>query len=291
MGGEEDMAHRPRLNKVIGLLEEGKPAFGTFVSNGNLDGLAYVADAGYDFVFIENEHVGMDFTDLRISLQFLLSRKRIASQGNLQADPAPFVRVAPNAEEMNQWVLKQTLDHGVYGLLLPRLESVEAARAAVRVCRYSQKTGASESIGERGWSPRVAARYWGLSVPEYYEAAGLWPLDPDGEVFLIAICESVEGVKNLPDILAQVKGIGGVLAGPGDLSVSMGTGGDTKDPRVQEALLSILATCKKYGVACGGVAETPEDLDRQLEQGFRFFITSSHQSNPTLAHALKVTGR
>ena len=71
----------------------------------------------------------------------------------------------------------------------------------------------------------------------------------------------------------------------------MGTGGDTKDPRVQEALLSILATCKKYEVACGGVAATPEDLDRQLEQGFRFFITSSHQSNPTLEHALKVTGR
>ena len=33
------MAHKPRLNKVIALLEEGKPAFGTFVSNGNLDGL------------------------------------------------------------------------------------------------------------------------------------------------------------------------------------------------------------------------------------------------------------
>ena len=285
------MAHKPRLNKVIALLEEGKPAFGTFVSNGNLDGLAYAANAGYDFVFIENEHVGMDFSQLRISFQFLLSRGKIASQGNLQADPTPCVRVAPKTEEMNQWVLKQTLDHGAYGLLLPKLESVEAARAAVLACRYQQRRGADNPLGERGWSPRAAADYWGLSVPDYYEAAGLWPLDQDGEVFLIAICESAEGVKNLPDILSQVKGIGGVLAGPGDLSVSMGAAGNGRDPEVQEALLSILDTCKKFEVACGGVAETPEDMERQLEEGFQFFITSARQSNPTLAHAHKVTGR
>ena len=285
------MAHKPRLNKVIALLEEGKPAFGTFVSNGNLDGLAYAANAGYDFVFIENEHVGMDFSQLRISFQFLLSRGKIASQGNLQADPTPFVRVAPNTEEMNQWVLKQTLDHGAYGLLLPKLESVEAARVAVLACRYQQRRGADNPLGKRGWSPRAAADYWGLSVPDYYEAAGLWPLDQDGEVFLIAICESAKGVRNLPDILSQVKGIGGVLAGPGDLSVSMGAAGNGRDPEVQEALLSILDTCKKFGVACGGVAETPEDVERQLEEGFQFFISSARQSNPTLAHAHKVTGR
>ena len=285
------MAHKPRLNKVIALLEEGKPAFGTFVSNGNLDGLAHAAGAGYDFVFIENEHVGMDFSQLRISFQFLLSRGKIAAQGNLQADPTPFVRVAPNTEEMNQWVLKQTLDHGAYGLLLPKLESVEAARAAVLACRYHQRKGTDNPQGERGWSPGAAANYWGLSVPDYYESAGLWPLDQDGEVFLIAICESAEGVKNLPDILRQVKGIGGVLAGPGDLSVSMGVAGNGRDPEVQDALLSVLATCKKFGVACGGVAEMPEDVERQLEQGFQFFITSSQQSNPTLSHAHKITGR
>ena len=285
------MAHKPRLNKVIALLEEGKPAFGTFVSNGNLDGLAYAANAGYDFIFVENEHVGMDFPQLRISFQFLFSRGKIAAQGNLQADPTPFVRVAPNTEEMNQWVLKQTLDHGAYGLLLPKLESVEAARAAVLACRYHQRKGADSPQGERGWSPTAAAHYWGLSVPDYYDAAGLWPLDQDGEVFLIAICESAKGVRNLPDILGQVKGIGGVLAGPGDLSVSMGAAGNGRNPEVQEALLSILATCKKFGVACGGVAETPEDVERQLEEGFQFFVTSSRQSNPTLDHAHKITGR
>ena len=187
------MPHKPRLNRLIELLEQEKPAFGTHVSNGNLDEISNAATAGYDFVFIENEHVGMDFSQLRVSLQFFLNRKNIHEQGSLQANPTPLVRVAPNTEEMNQWVLKQTLDHGVYGALLPKVESVEAARAAMLACRYPQKRGAEHPWGERGWSPGTASRYWGLTVPEYYEAAGLWPLDPDGEIFLMAICESARG--------------------------------------------------------------------------------------------------
>ena len=187
-----------------------------------------------------------------------LNRKNILEQGSLQANPTPLVRVAPNTGEMNQWVLKQTLDHGVYGVLLPKVESVEAAKAAVLACRYPQKRGADHPWGERGWSPGAAARYWGLTVSEYYEAAGLWPLDPDGEIFLMAICESARGVQNLPDILREVQGIGGVLAGPGDLSVSMGAAGNPQDPEVQEALLSILKTCKQYGVPCGAVSCNPQ---------------------------------
>ena len=285
------MPHKPRLNRLIELLEQEKPAFGAHVYNGNLDEITHAATAGYDFVFIENEHVGMDFSQLRVSLQFFLNRRNILDQGSLQANPTPLVRVAPNTGEMNQWVLKQTLDHGVYGVLLPKVESVEAAKAAVLACRYPQKRGADHPWGERGWSPGAAARYWGLTVPEYYEAAGLWPLDADGEIFLMAICESAKGVKNLPDILRNVQGIGGVLAGPGDLSVSMGAAGNPQDPDVQEALLSILKTCKQYGVPCGAVSSTPEELDRQMEQGFRFFITSSQPQNPTLQHALHITNR
>ena len=133
------MPRNPRLNHLIELLEQGKPAFGAHVYNGNLDEIAHATTAGYDFVFIENEHVGMDFTQLRISLQFFLNRKSIHEQGSLQANPTPLVRVAPNTGEMNQWVVKQTLDHGVYGILLPKVESVEAAKAAVLACRRRRR--------------------------------------------------------------------------------------------------------------------------------------------------------
>jgi 4-hydroxy-2-oxoheptanedioate aldolase len=170
------MARTPRLNKIIDLLEQGKPAIGTFVINGNLDQASHAVDAGYDFVFIENEHTSMDFGQLRLALQFLLSRKRLAAQGNLQAHPTPILRVSPNIGEVgtNEWVIKQTLDYGLYGLLLPRLECVEAVQAAV-AARYAQKSKAKDRLpeGHRGWGPGTGARYWGLSVPEYYEAADL----------------------------------------------------------------------------------------------------------------------
>jgi 4-hydroxy-2-oxoheptanedioate aldolase len=35
-------------------------------------------------------------------------------------------------------------------------------------------------------------------------------------MLLIGIVEEPEGVKNLPDILRQVKGIGAIWVGPGD---------------------------------------------------------------------------
>src|SRR6516225_7279190 len=71
-----------RYNKIIDLLEHGKPVFSTStVSNGSLDDLTYIADSDYDAVIIEMEHEGFSFTTLRTSLQVLLNRKRIAEKG------------------------------------------------------------------------------------------------------------------------------------------------------------------------------------------------------------------
>src|SRR5438552_4008714 len=112
----KNMAEKMRYNKIIDLLEHGKPVFSTStVPNGSLDDLTYIADADYDAVIIEMEHEGFSFTTLRTSLQVLLNRKRIAEKGNLQPDVVPMVRIPPNARERNQWVIKQALDTGVYG--------------------------------------------------------------------------------------------------------------------------------------------------------------------------------
>src|SRR5438128_2310256 len=75
--------------------------------------------------------------------------------------------------------------------------------------------------GIRGWGPSAAARYWGLTNAEYAQRADVWPLNPDGELLAIAIIESREGVKNVEEIL-RVPGLGGVLIGPADLSLSLG---------------------------------------------------------------------
>src|SRR5689334_9026096 len=77
----KSMAGKVRYNKIIDLLEHGKPVFSTStVPNGSLDDLTFIADADYDAVIIEMEHEGFSFTTLRTSLQVLLNRKRIAGR-------------------------------------------------------------------------------------------------------------------------------------------------------------------------------------------------------------------
>lgn len=282
-----------RYSKIIQLLEEGQPVFGTgLIWNGNLDEMTYFADSDYDMVMIEMEHEGLSFNNLRTSLQFLLNRKRVADGGSLQADPTPVVRIPPNTREQNQWVIKQALDTGVYGLILPHLDTVEGAMAAVRAARYPQVPGVAdfEPAGERGWWQRIAPRYWGLSATEYYDAADVWPVDPDGNLLLMGIVEEPAGARNLPDILREVKGIGAIWAGPGDMSVAMGHKGNAGHPEVQEMLLRILGICQDAGVPCA-VGCTGEEVPMRLEQGFSILITAPTRTAGGLAEGRRIAGR
>jgi 4-hydroxy-2-oxoheptanedioate aldolase len=101
-------------------------------------------------------------------LQYFLNRQRLVEQGTLQPDVVPFVHIPPNAREAggNQWVIKQTLDTGVYGLVLPHLNTVEDAQAAVMATRYSQVPGVPdcEPQGQRGWWPRLAPQLLGADT-------------------------------------------------------------------------------------------------------------------------------
>ncbi len=282
-----------RYNKMIDLLAQGKPVFSSgTIWNGNLDDLIYIADLDYDAAIIEMEHWGFGFETLRTSLQFLLNRKRIAEKGTLQPDVVPMVRIPPNARERNQWIIKQALDTGVYGLVLPHLNTVEEAQAAVAAARYPQVPGVQdfEPAGQRGWGTRFAARYWGLTAQEYYDAADIWPLDPDGNILLMAIIEEPEGVKNIRDILRQVKGIGAIWTGPGDMSVAMGHRGNASHPEVQDNLLRVLAACKEFGVPCA-VGATANEVAMRLEQGYSIIISGPVKTAPARVEGRRLAAR
>src|SRR5205807_6823473 len=56
-----------------------------------------------------------------------------------------------------------------------------------------------------GWGARLGQSHrlpiLGLTPQEYYDAADLWPLDPEGNILLMGIVEEAEGVQNIRDIL------------------------------------------------------------------------------------------
>ena len=136
----------------------------------------------------------------------------------------PFVRIPPNGGENSQWIAKQVLDIGVYGIVWPHVSTVEDARNAVQACRYPRPREAKyyDPAGQRGDAPTTAARYWGLTAQEYYPRADAWPLNPQGEILVVIMCEEKRAIANLPKMLEQVPGIGVVLIGEGDLSQDLG---------------------------------------------------------------------
>src|SRR3989337_3289049 len=204
----------PRLNGLIKALEQGQTAFVAF-SPVESESAVALASSKLDGVAFEMEHAPVDCPGLRQSLQFMLDRRQIVDRATLAPAVTPMVRIPPNGGEMNQWIAKQVLDIGVFGIIFPHVSSVEEAWNAVGACRYPRLTTAPlyNPPGIRGDAPNRAARYWGLTQQEYYARADVWPLAPQGEILVVIQIEDVTGIENLSDMLKNVPGIGAVLIG------------------------------------------------------------------------------
>lgn len=286
------MAEFPRLNGVIKALEEGKTAFVSFTAN-DVETAVAMAGSRLDGVAFEMEHAPLDIPGLRNALQYMLDRRQLVDRGVLAPAVTPLVRIPPNGNEMNQWLAKQVLDIGVYGIIFPHVSSVEEARNAVSACRYPRLPSAPlyHPPGIRGDAPNRAARYWGLTQQEYYRRADVWPLAPDGEVLVVIQCEEVRAIENLPAMLKEVPGIGVVLIGEGDLSQELGHPRDYDHPVVADAINRILDICKEHGVPCGHPHPSAGNVERLVEAGFRFLMPSAPRSFAVLDRARELTGR
>ena len=286
------MASIPRLNGAIRALERGQPAFITFAP-ADIGTAQAIGDAPYDAVVFEMEHGPYDVRTLRDCLQYLLNRRQIVERASLAPAVTPFVRIPPNGGEHNQWIAKQVLDSGVYGVVWPHVSTVEDARNAVAACRYPRPKTAPhfQPAGQRGDAPAAAARYWGLTQPEYYARADTWPLAPDGEVLVVIMCEEARAIDNLRQILREVPGIGVVLIGEGDLSQDLGFPRQYEHPTVAAAIAEILSICKEAGVPCGHPHVDARNVERLLEQGFRWLMASPERSMNALELGRKTAGR
>jgi 4-hydroxy-2-oxoheptanedioate aldolase len=286
------VADIPRLNGVIRALESGKPAITTF-SPPEI-GMAQAINAQpYDAVIFEMEHNPFDVQLLRNCMQYMLDRKQILKSGSIAPAVTPMVRIPVNGAEMNQFIAKQVLDIGVYGIVFPHITTVEQARNAVAACRYARPPTAKyyEPHGQRGDAPKNCAPYWGLTQQEYYTVADVWPLNPKGEIFVILQCESVKGLKNLPQILKEVPGIGCVLIGEGDLSQDLGFPRQYEHPTVAGAIDEILAICKEHKVVCGHPHANAKNIEGLIAKGFQFLMTLPTYSFAGLEVGRKASGR
>ena len=129
------------------------------------------------------------------------------------------------------WVIERMLLRGIDGLIVPRLDTAEQARAALEVLRYCH------------------------------------PHDADDKLFVVQI-ESAAAHANLDDFLA-VDGIDAHFIGPVDLSRSMGHRGDYAAAPVQAAVDDILRHSRAAGRAVGTMVK-PGDAEQWMARGARF---------------------
>lgn len=127
-------------NKVIPKLEKGNIVTGIWAMSLNLANARSIIEYNgfptqdeainnpmIDFVIVAMEHYPYDITALRTFLAGLNSKREVMVKGNLQPSVASFVRLPADGSEPVHAMIKQALDVGVHGVVIPHVSNKEEA--------------------------------------------------------------------------------------------------------------------------------------------------------------------
>jgi 2-dehydro-3-deoxyglucarate aldolase/4-hydroxy-2-oxoheptanedioate aldolase len=207
-------------------LRQTKHLFGTHVSLGEFAASEIFARAGFDFIWVDTEHAGMDYATLRAHLN------AARSQG-----AAVLIRASMNDPEH----VKRVLEMGAEGIVFPMINTPAEADRAMKATLYPPQ-------GTRGCGPLGATGYGMIPFDDYIREV------PD-TLFRCIQIETVEAVKNLPEIIKNSL-IDLYILGPCDLSASVGEPNRVRGARtvaLMDETVKILHQAGKFaGVSTGG---------------------------------------
>ena len=159
----------------------------------------------------------------------------------------------------------------------------------VQAMRYPPMRGAAqpEPRGERGWGPGGAMRLWGMGPVDYHRKADVGPLNPEGELFAVAMIESQEAVGNIHEILEAP--VSAIMVVPGDMAIDLGLGPNPSDrnhAEVDEAFATVLRACQAQARVISGCGDSSSRTQQRLDEGGRFVLPlggwpNSHQTPPS----------
>ncbi|WP_319416022.1 aldolase/citrate lyase family protein [Marispirochaeta aestuarii] len=204
-----------------------------------------LASSGMDIIMVDMEHGPGDFKDLLSQLQ--------AMNGY---NATPFVR-AP----WNDFVqIKRILDTGVYGVLVPYVETADEAQKAVAAVKYPPH-------GVRGVAGSTRAAHYGNESLEYFKKA-------NREVMIFIAIESKKGYENIDEILA-VEELDGVFIGPVDLATNLGYLGNPGNPEVQKIIEEIEEKVIASGKILMGIGNDWSTVQKKFDKGAQIVICMS----------------
>ncbi len=234
-----------RTNTVKERWARGEVTFGGWLSIPSAFAAEVMAHQGFDWLCIDMQHGLIDYPAAVAMLQAI------------GATPAiPFVRVPWN----EPGIIGKVLDAGAMGVIIPMVNSLEEARAAVGACRYWPE-------GFRSYGPTRAAFAVGA---DYFAGA-------NREIACIPMIETRQALDQLDAILA-IPGIDAVYVGPADLSITLGL-----QPRIDNggpfdaARLRIAEACRARGITAG-IHANAALAARHVEAGYRMITVSGDVS-------------
>ena len=212
------LAQSPRIyNTVKTKLAAGKQVIGGTVSSSDPEIYCAVANAGFDFTWIEMQHSPLNFHEVATMLR--------ACKG---APAIPFVRV-PDATEGD---IQKAMDSGALGIIIPMVESLEKVKNAIKWANYPP-------IGKRSLGGGQYGVLWGS---DYRQTA-------NANLMIVAMVESPAGVA-IADQIAALPGVDAVFVASTDLGSFSGF--KQGEPQYEALVSTTRDATLKAGRAVGG---------------------------------------
>lgn len=236
-----------KSNPVKAALKSGKPQVGTWLSFSSLETARLMARVGFPWLTIDLEHSPIDISAAAAAFAVISD-----------AGCVPLARVPSNTHGD----IKRVLDSGAMGIVVPMVDTVEEAKAAISAAKYPP-------AGNRSVGGSHHAINFGAEAGEYYRRA-------NDEILVVLQTESPRGVENA-EAIYSLPGVDAIFIGPNDLRAQMRTP-DGKDPSPEaheEMIQAVLRAGKKTGTPIGLHVQSVDEVHRRIEQGFQFLAIGS----------------
>ncbi|HTP80596.1 MAG TPA: aldolase/citrate lyase family protein [Bacteroidota bacterium] len=207
-------------NRLRQIFQSGGAAVGTMLVEIRQPAvMQLMANGGFDFVIIDNEHGPFD-------IETIADLSRMARLVGI----TPIVRVP----DLTYAEVTRPLDAGAQGIMVPRIVGPEQVREAVQMMKYPP-TGRRGSVMARGHT-----EFKGGDVSQMMS-------DSNRETMLVVQIETRQALDRIDEILS-VEGVDVGFVGPNDLSIALGVAGKLESDPMNQSVAQVVQACRKHRV-------------------------------------------
>ena len=221
-------------------LSSGSPLVGTMVTIAAPEVSEILLDVGFDWLFIDGEHGPLGLHEIKGILQTV---------GN-------HIPCLVRTPDDSQVAIKQVLDLGAAGIIVPQVNTAVEAAAVVQHAKYAP-------MGQRGVGLARAHGYGG-SFQDYLQRA-------NDETCVVVQAEHRDAVDNIEEII-NVDGIDAILLGPYDLSASLNRMGQIDSPEVTEAIARVTDACISKSMPLGYFGVSADAVKPFADRGYSLLV-------------------